>query len=138
MEKAKGNENIIILSLPPTSNLEINAIQRGSAIILQKSLREGFGLTVSEALWKSKPVIAGAVGGIPQQIVHKHTGILVHSIEGASYWMRQLLRNPEMAQKLGENGKEHVRNNFLLTRHLRDYLLLFLMSENPGRDFIRL
>ena len=138
LAKAKGNENIIILSLPPTCNLEINAIQRGSAIILQKSLREGFGLTVSEALWKSKPVIAGAVGGIPQQVVHKHTGILVHSIEGTTYWMRQLLRNPDMAQRLGENGKEHVRNNFLLTRHLRDYLLLFLMTENPYSDFIRL
>ncbi len=138
MAKAKGNENIIILSLPPTSNLEINAIQRGSAIILQKSLREGFGLTVSEALWKSKPVIAGAVGGIPQQVIHKHTGILVHSIEGTTYWMRQLLRDPGMAKRLGENGKDHVRNNFLLTRHLRDYLLLFLMTENPYSDFIRL
>lgn len=138
MEKSHGDENILLLSLPPTSHVEINAIQRGSAIILQKSLREGFGLTVSEALWKSKPVIAGAVGGIPQQIIHKHTGILVHSIEGASYWMRQLLRDPALARRLGENGKEHVRNNFLLTRHLRDYLLLFLMSENPNSEFIRL
>jgi trehalose synthase len=138
MEKSYGDANILVLSLPPTSHIEINAIQRGSAIIMQKSLREGFGLTVSEALWKSKPVIAGSVGGIPQQIIHKHSGILVHSIEGASYWMRQLLREPEFARRLGENGREHVRNNFLLTRHLRDYLLLFLMSENLGTDFIRL
>ncbi|OGS28122.1 MAG: glycosyl transferase family 1, partial [Elusimicrobia bacterium RIFCSPHIGHO2_02_FULL_61_10] len=81
LDEAKGEEDIIILALPPTSHIEINAIQRASSIILQKSIREGFGLTVSEALWKGKPVIAGAVGGIPQQIIHKQSGILVHSIE---------------------------------------------------------
>lgn len=138
LEAAKGDEDIIIMALPPTSHLEINAIQRASAVILQKSLREGFGLTVSEALWKGKPVIAGAVGGIPQQIIHKQSGILVHSIEGASYWMKQLLQQPAFARKLGENGREHVRNNFLLTRHLRDYMLLFLVSEQPDAEFIRL
>ena len=138
LEAAKGDEDIIIMALPPTSHLEINAIQRASAVIVQKSLREGFGLTVSEALWKGKPVIAGAVGGIPQQIIHKQSGILVHSIEGAAYWMKQLLQQPEFSRKLGENGREHVRNNFLLTRHLRDYMLLFLASEKPDADFIRL
>jgi trehalose synthase len=89
-------------------------------------LREGFGLTVSEALWKAKPVIASAVGGIPLQIAHKHSGILTHSIEGTAYWIKQLLNEPEYAQRLGSNGREHVRNNFLITRHIRDYLLLFL------------
>ncbi|MBI4346235.1 MAG: glycosyltransferase [Elusimicrobia bacterium] len=138
LEAAKGEEDIIILALPPTSHLEINAIQRASSVILQKSLREGFGLTVSEALWKGKPVIAGAVGGIPQQIIHKQSGILVHSVEGASYWMKQLLQQPAFARKLGENGREHVRSNFLLTRHLRDYMLLFLASEKPDAEFIRL
>lgn len=135
---AEGDGDILVLSLPPTSHLEINAIQRASAVVLQKSLREGFGLTVSEALWKGRPVIASAVGGIPQQIVHKHSGALVHSIEGAAYWIRQILRNPDLARRLGENGREQVRGNFLLTRHLRDYLLLCLFAENRDLEFIRL
>ncbi|MBU2574270.1 MAG: glycosyltransferase [Elusimicrobia bacterium] len=135
---AEGNTDIIVLCLPPTSNMEINAIQRASAIILQKSLKEGFGLTVSEALWKGKPVIAGAVGGIPLQITHKYSGILTRTIEGAAYWMKRLLHEPAYAKKLGENGREHVRENFLLTRHLRDYLLLALYLESGRRDFIHL
>jgi trehalose synthase len=135
---ADGNPDILVLCLPPTSNLEINAIQRASAIILQKSLKEGFGLTVSEALWKGKPVIAGAVGGIPLQITHKYSGILTRTIEGTAYWMKRLLHEPAYAKKLGENGREHVRENFLLTRHLRDYLLLALYLESGGQDFVRL
>jgi len=99
-------------------------------VILQKSLKEGFGLTVTEALWKGKPVIAGAVGGIPLQITHKYSGILNHSIEGAAYWLKQLLQSPDYARKLGENGHAHVRENFLLTRHLREYMLLFLSLEH--------
>ncbi|MBI3621838.1 MAG: glycosyltransferase [Nitrospirae bacterium] len=137
-ELAQDDPDILILSLPPTSHVEINAIQRASSVILQKSLREGFGLTVAEALWKGKPVIASAVGGIPLQITHQHSGILVHSIDGAAYWIRQLLRDPEYARRLGENGREHIRQNFLLTRHLRDYLLLFLSLDHPGEDWIHL
>jgi len=135
---AEGNTDIIVLCLPPTSNIEINAIQRASTIILQKSLKEGFGLTVSEALWKGKPVIAGAVGGIPLQITHKYSGILTRTIEGTSYWMKRLLHEPAYAKKLGGNGREHVRENFLLTRHLRDYLLLALYLESGRQDFIHL
>jgi len=135
---AEGNPDIIVLCLPPTSNIEINAIQRASTIILQKSLKEGFGLTVSEALWKGKPVIAGAVGGIPLQITHKYSGILTRTIEGTAYWMKRLLHEPAYAKKLGENGREHVRENFLLTRHLRDYLLLALYLESGRQDFIHL
>ena len=135
---AEGNPDILVLCLPPTSNIEINAIQRASAIILQKSLKEGFGLTVSEALWKGKPVIAGAVGGIPLQITHKYSGILTRTIDGTAYWMKRLLHEPAYAKKLGENGREHVRENFLLTRHLRDYLLLALYLEKGGQDFIHI
>ena len=131
-EAAGKNPDIIILLLPPTSHIEINAIQRASTVILQKSLREGFGLTITEALWKGKPVIAGAVGGIPLQITHKYSGILTHSIEGTSYWLKQLLQEPAFGKKLGENGREHVRQNFLLTRHLREYLLLFLSLYHKG------
>jgi trehalose synthase len=104
----------------------INALQRASTIIVQKSIKEGFGLTVAEALWKAKPVVASNVGGIPLQIKHKYSGLLCHSIDGAAFAIKQLLNSPEYARKLGENGQEHIRNNFLVTRHLRDYMLLFL------------
>ena len=95
-------------------------------MLMQKSLKEGFGLTVAEGLWKGKPVVASHVGGIPLQISHKYSGLLCHSIEGAAFALKQLLNNPEYAKKLGENGHEHIKNNFLITRHLRDYMLLFL------------
>ena len=122
---SENDKDIFVLFLPPASDIEINALQRGSTVVLQKSLKEGFGLTVSEALWKSRPVIAGAVGGIPLQITHRYSGILAHSIEGTAYWIKQLICEPEYARRLGENGKEHIKNNFLITRHIRDYLILF-------------
>ncbi len=137
-EKAKGDSDIHILELPPTSHLEINALQRASTVIIQKSLKEGFGLTVSEALWKGKPIIAGAVGGIPLQVTHKYSGILTMSVEGTAYWLKQLLQSPEFAHRLGENGREHVRDNFLLTRHLRDYLQLFLALYHPEKELMYL
>ncbi len=124
-ERADKDEDIHILLLSQ-NDIEINALQRASTIIMQKSLREGFGLTVAEALWKAKPVIASNVGGIPLQIKHKYSGLLCHSVPGASFGLKQLLNSPAYAQKLGDNGKEHIRNNFLITRHLRDYILLFL------------
>ncbi|MBI2210397.1 MAG: glycosyltransferase [Deltaproteobacteria bacterium] len=131
-EEAEKDRDIFALFLPPSSDIEINALQRGSTVILQKSLREGFGLTVAEALWKAKPTIAGAVGGIPLQITHKHSGILTHSIEGTAHWIRQLISAPEYAAKLGANGREHIRNNFLITRHIKDYLLLFVSLFHDG------
>ncbi|MFH0838937.1 MAG: glycosyltransferase, partial [Candidatus Omnitrophota bacterium] len=124
-EKAKNDRDIHILLLPH-NDIEVNALQRASDVIVQKSLKEGFGLTVAEALWKAKPVVASNVGGIPLQIKHKYSGLLCHSIEGAAFAIKQLLNSPGYAKKLGENGKGHIRNNFLLTRHLRDYMLLFL------------
>jgi trehalose synthase len=135
-EKAGQDKDIHILLLPH-NDLEINALQRASTIIVQKSLREGFGLTVAEALWKAKPVVASNVGGIPLQIKHKYSGLLCHSIQGASFSIKQLLNSPEYARKLGENGQEHIRNNFLITRHLRDYILLFL-SLYHGEDIVYL
>jgi trehalose synthase len=131
---ARDDPDIHILELPPTANLEINALQRAATLVVQKSLKEGFGLTVSEALWKGKPVIAGAVGGIPLQITHRYSGILTHTIEGTAFWIKQLLNSPDYARRLGENGREHVRTNFLLTRHLRDYLLLFLFLDYADTD----
>ena len=91
---AEDDPDIKVLELPPWAPLEVNALQRASSIVIQKSLREGFGLTVSEALWKKKPVVASAVGGIPSQIIHKHTGLLAHSVEGTAYQIRYLLRLP--------------------------------------------
>lgn len=138
MEKSAGDPDIHVLALSPTSHIEVNALQRASTVIIQKSIKEGFGLTVSEALWKGKPVIAGAVGGIPLQISHRYSGILTHSVEGTAYWLKQLLQSPEFCKKLGENGREHVRNNFLLTRHLREYMLLFLSLFHAEKTMIYL
>lgn len=136
-KRAEGNHDIHILLVPPESNVEINALQRAATIVMQKSLKEGFGLTISEALWKAKPVVAGAVGGIPLQIRNKLTGLLCHTVEGAAYALRQLLSNPEYARQLGQNGKEHVRQNFLITSHLKDYMLMFIALDQPS-DIIHL
>ena len=133
MKKAEGDEDIhVLLGSPPFTDIEINAFQRASTVIMQKSLKEGFGLVVSEGLWKGKPVIGGATGGIPLQIINGVTGYLIHSVEGAAYKIANLLKNPELAKTIGENGREHVRHNFLITRHLKDYLLLLLSLENPS------
>ncbi len=134
-ERAEGSKDIHVLLIPPGSDIEINALQRAATVVLQKSLKEGFGLTISEALWKGKPVVASAVGGIPLQIHNKLTGLLCHTVEGAAYALRQLLSNPQYARQLGENGREHVKQNFLITRHIKDYLLLFLSLEHPEDVF---
>jgi trehalose synthase len=131
-QEAEKDKDIHVLLLPPASDFEINALQRGSTIVLQKSLREGFGLTVAEALWKARPVIASAVGGITLQVTHKYSGILTHSIEGTAHWIKQLIHEPAFAERLGLNGKEHIRNNFLITRNIRDYLLLFISLFHDG------
>lgn len=124
---ADNDPDVKVLELPAWAPLEVNALQRASTIVIQKSLREGFGLTVSEALWKKKPVVASAVGGIPTQVIHKHTGLLAHSVEGTAYQIRFLLSHPEIAARLGEQGHQHVKENFLITQNLKSYLTLFLM-----------
>ena len=133
MEAAGEDPDVIILNLPPWSALEINALQRASTICIQKSLKEGFGLTVTEGLWKSKPVIAGAVGGIPTQVIHKLTGVLVHSVEGCAYQIRYLLTHPEFAAQLGKNGHEHAKENFLMTSNVKRWLLMFLILLGMAR-----
>lgn len=130
VKEATGNDpDIIILDLPPWCAMQINAIQRASTIIVQKSLKEGFGLTVTEALWKGKPTIAGAVGGIPNQIMHKLTGVLVHSVEGCAFQIRYLLTHPEFARTIGANGREHVKENYLMPTDVKRWLLLFRILE---------
>ncbi len=135
---ASDDTDIHILLLPPFSDRDINALQRAATVVLQKSLKEGFGLTVSEAMWKGKPVIGGATGGIPLQIIHGVTGFLVHSVEGAAFRIRQFLNNPEMAHRMGESGREYVRKNFLITRQIRDYLSVWYAMENKGRSVLEL
>ncbi|MFH1530035.1 MAG: glycosyltransferase [Pseudomonadota bacterium] len=114
-----------VLLLPPDAHEIINGLQRGAAVILQKSLKEGFGLTVSEAMWKSRPVIGGNVGGIRLQITDGETGYLVDSVEAAAQRITDLLTDPEAAQEMARRGKEHVRAHFLITTHLQNYLELF-------------
>lgn len=126
-QEAAGDPDIHILELPAASPLEVNALQTGSTVIVQKSLREGFGLTVAEALWKKKPVVASAVGGIPVQVMHKQTGLLAHSVEGTAYQIRYLLSHPEIAARLGEQGHAHVREEFLITGNVKRYITLFLL-----------
>lgn len=137
-EDAANDPDIYILLLPPFSDRDINALQRIATVVLQKSLKEGFGLTVSEAMWKGKPVMGGAVGGIPLQIVHGVTGFLIHSVEGAAFRIRQFLNNPEMLKKMGEHAREYVRKNFLITRQIRDYLSVWYAIENKGKGILEL
>lgn len=115
----------ILSNLNGVGNLEVNAFQRAARVVLQKSVREGFGLVVSEALWKGRPVVAGKVGGIPLQIVDGKTGYLVNSVEECASRTIELLDDPERADAMGREGREHVRRNFLMTRYLRDYLRIF-------------
>jgi trehalose synthase len=137
-EMAEGDPDVKILLLPAYSDKEINALQRASTVVLQKSIKEGFGLTVTEAMWKKKPVIGGATGGIRKQIIDGVTGYLVHTVEGTARRIIDILNDPKHADVMAHNAFEHVRNNFLLTRHLKDYLLLMIALERDGSDVIEL
>jgi trehalose synthase len=116
----------LLTDLKGVKDLEVNAFQRSSNVALQLSTREGFGLTVAEALWKGVPVVGRRVGGIPLQIIDGTTGFLVDSVQQAAEKTLYLLQHPDEAKKMGENGKEHVRKNFLLVGHLKDHLKLFI------------
>ena len=102
----------------------VNAFQRGVDVVIQKSLREGFGLVVSEALWKSKPVVAGAAGGIPMQFPDDYRDCLVTSVDECADKVLHLLDYPQEAREFGAAGAEHVREHFLLPRLVRDELRL--------------
>ena len=119
---AGSDPDIVVLDLPPDAHAAINALQRAATIVLQKSTREGFGLTVAEAMWKGRPVIGGHVGGITVQVLDGVTGYTVTSPEEAAARACHLLEHPEEARAMGERGREHVRQHFLITRHLHDYL----------------
>ncbi|HOP64614.1 MAG TPA: glycosyltransferase [Spirochaetota bacterium] len=144
MDFAGDDPFIHVLELPPDAHREINALQRGSDIIIQKSLREGFGLTVSEGLWKGKPVVAGNTGGIKLQVIDHYNGFLVNTSEGAALRTRYLLKHREILEEMGVRAHQFVLDNFLITRHLREYLTLVvgilhgsderIELELPGRS----
>src|SRR5215213_9976669 len=125
-EYANADPDIKILSnLNNVGAIEVNAFQSQSDVCLQKSIREGFGLTVTEALWKGRPTIAGDVGGIPLQIKDGETGFLVDSPEACAQRCIEILEDPELGKRLGRAGKEHARKHFLSPRLLCDWLELF-------------
>jgi trehalose synthase len=130
-EETRQDPEVHVLVLPPDAAREINALQRAATIVVHKPLQEDFGLGVTEAMWKAKPVIASAAGGIPAQVIPEVTGYLVTSVEGAAFRMRQLLQNPDLVARLGGAAREYVRRNFLLSRHLGDYLAL--LASLTGR-----
>jgi trehalose synthase len=115
----------ILSNLNGVGNIEVNAFQRMARVVIQKSIREGFGLVVSEALWKGRPVVGGNVGGIPLQIINGETGYLVNTVEECTEKVLYLLQHHEEAERMGALGVEYVRDNFLTTRYLRDYLSIF-------------
>lgn len=137
-DEAGADPNIHVLVLSPTAHRTINALQRTADIVIQKSLKEGFGLTVTEAMWKGKPVIGGNTGGIRKQVYNHRTGFLVNSAEGAAQRALYLLAHPEQSTRMGLWAKELVRENFLLTRHLREYLILMLGLKQGISDRIEL
>jgi trehalose synthase len=126
------SKDIILLTVE--DNILVNALQRKSSVILQKSIREGFGLTVTEALWKAKPVVASNVGGIPRQVIDNKTGFLVEpdDIQECADIVSSILKHPKVGNYLGEQGKEHVRKNFLITRLIIDELKLLNRIFYPG------
>lgn len=135
---AGDDPNIKLLQLPPDAHRTINALQRLSDIVLQKSTKEGFGLTVTEALWKGKPVIGGDTGGIRLQVINFHTGFLVNTPEGAALRIRYLINQKQKMQEMGIKSKEFVRENFLLTRQLREHLTLMVSLQHGAGDRIEL
>ena len=136
--EANGDNDAHILMLPPDANRTVNALQRAADIVVQKSVKEGFGLTVTEALWKGKAVIGGNTGGIRLQVLNHHTGFLVNTPEGAALRIRHLLQRPEKAQEMGLKAKEFVRENFLMTRHLKEYLSLMVALLHGDDERIEL
>lgn len=135
---AQDDPDVHVLLLPADAHRTINALQRAADFVLQKSLREGFGLTVTEAMWKAKPVIGGDTGGIRLQVVNHHTGFLVSTPEGAALRIRYLLHHHERLLEMGNKAREFVRQSFLLTRHLREYLTLMVGLQHGAQDRIDL
>lgn len=132
-EAAAGDPDISILLLPADAHRTINALQAGADVVMQKSTKEGFGLTVTEAMWKKKPVVGGDVGGIRLQVINRFNGFRVRSPEGAAIRIRYLLTHRWKRERMGVNARQYVLENFLITGQLRNYLsLLVSLDGNEG------
>ncbi len=121
---AAHDPDLCVVVLPPDPPTELNALERAATVVIQKPLATDFAIDVAAAMWKGKPVIGSTAGGIPFQMVFNVTGYTVETVEGAAFRIRHLLSNPELIGRMGAAGREHVRRNFLVTRHLGDYLAL--------------
>ncbi|MGI8926262.1 MAG: glycosyltransferase [Tepidiformaceae bacterium] len=115
----------VLSNLNGVGNAEVNAIQRASQVVIQKSTREGFGLVVAEGLWKGRPCVGGNVGGIPLQVHDGESGYLVDSVDACARRIGELLKDEALRDAMGNAGREHVREHFLITRYLHDYLRMF-------------
>ncbi|MCP4633279.1 MAG: glycosyltransferase [candidate division Zixibacteria bacterium] len=135
---AADDPDIHILLLPGAAHRIINALQRAADIVIQKSVKEGFGLTVTEAMWKRKPVIGGDTGGIRIQVINHHTGFLVNTPEGAALRIRYLFHQQDKLREMGIKARNLVRENFLITRHLREYLTLIYALLHKKEDRIEI
>ncbi|HAJ93407.1 MAG TPA: glycosyl transferase family 1 [Synergistaceae bacterium] len=131
-EAVNGDKDITVLLLPSDSHRKINALQTGADVVMQKSLKEGFGLTVTEAMWKGKPVIGGNVGGIRLQVINRFNGFRVRTPEGAAIRARYLISHPWKMEKMGKNAREYVLENFLITGHLRKYMTMLISLDGNG------
>ncbi len=128
---AETDPDIVVVEEP--TDLTVNALQRASTIVVQKPVSSRLRTGVLEALWKAKPTIASGLGGIPNQIIHKVTGALIHSVEGCAFQIRYLLSHPDVAEQLGRNGREHVKENFLITSDLKRWLVLFQVASGISK-----
>ncbi len=137
-EAANGDPDIHLLLLPPDAHRTVNALQRMADIVIQKSIKEGFGLTVTEGMWKGKAVIGGDTGGIRLQVINHHTGFLVNTPEGAALRIRYLLKHRRQLNEMGKKAKQFILENFLLTRHLREHLTLMVAITHDSKDRIEL
>jgi len=135
---AGDDPDIHLRLLPSDARRTINALQRNADIVIQKSLREGFGLTVTEALWKGKPVVGGDAGGIRLQVIDHHAGFRVDSPEGAALRSRCLIHHEAARERMSRKALQFVREDFLLTRHLRDYLTLMVGLRHGDGEYISL
>lgn len=127
--EVEGDPDIAVLALSPDANLEINVLQRRADVVGQKSLREGFGLTATEALWKGKPLVTTPTGGLAHQVLDGKTGLTARTVEETAARVERLLANPSLGRHLGAAGREHVRQSFILPVYLRNWLkLLILLS----------
>lgn len=137
-EAANNHSDIHVLMLPPDANITVNALQRMADIVVQKSIREGFGLTVTEGMWKGRAVIGGDTGGIRLQVINHHTGFLVNTPEGAALRIRYLLKHRDILKQMGRKARQLVLENFLLTRQLREHLTLMLAITHETMERIEL